>query len=220
MHMCDMTHSYVWQDSFICVTRHIPYSSSLGVVTLQHTATHGKTLQQTATHCCNTLQYTQSLFDFWGVVCWDSFDSLCITLQHTATHCKTLQHTHSVFDLLPQGVLRGSFDSLCNSLQHTTATHCNTLIPHLISLLGVASETPAVSCTTLHHTASHCNNYCNTLQHTAAHCSTLQHTATHCCNTFVPYLISSWGVCWETPNVSCSSATWPISASCFWGAHV
>jgi len=47
--------------------------------TLQHTATHCRTLgQHTATHC-NTLQHTATH---------------CRTLgQHTATHCNTLQHT-------------------------------------------------------------------------------------------------------------------------------
>ena len=46
---------------------------------------------------------------------------------------------------------------------------------------------PSGVCSTLQHTAIHCNilqhthaMHCNTLQHTATHCNTLQHTATHC----------------------------------------
>jgi len=45
---CDMTHSYVWRDSYICVTW------------LRYTSTHCITLQHTATHC-NTLQHTWAL---------------------------------------------------------------------------------------------------------------------------------------------------------------
>ena len=61
---------------------------------------------------------------------------------------------------------------------------CNTL-----PLRNIVVE--HVLCSTLQHTATHCNTHlpqftvvehvhCSTLQHTAAHCSTLQHTATHC----------------------------------------
>jgi len=79
--MFDMTHSYVWYDTFICVKRLIhtcdmthPHMQRLirtcdmthRIVgwqfahhchALQHTATHGTTLQHTATHC-NTRHHT------------------------------------------------------------------------------------------------------------------------------------------------------------------
>ena len=46
-------------------------------LSLQHTATHCKTMQHTATHC-NTPQHAATR---------------CFTLKHTATHCNTMQHT-------------------------------------------------------------------------------------------------------------------------------
>ena len=64
--------------------------------TLQHTATHGNTMQHAATHCknaasrCTTLHHTTTR---------------CNTRQHTVTHSNTLQHT-------------------CNTLQRT-AMPCN-----------------------------------------------------------------------------------------------
>ena len=53
IHMCDMTHSHVWHDSFTCVTWLIHICD----ICVRHTATHCNTLQHTATHC-NTLQHT------------------------------------------------------------------------------------------------------------------------------------------------------------------
>jgi len=52
VHMCDVTQSYVWHDSFMCDMPH-----TLHCNTLQHTATHCNTLQHTATHC-TTLHHT------------------------------------------------------------------------------------------------------------------------------------------------------------------
>ena len=54
--MCDMTHSYIWDDALICATwllRVDPYQMYAN--TLQHSATHLNTLQLTATRH-NTLQ--------------------------------------------------------------------------------------------------------------------------------------------------------------------
>ena len=95
----DMTHSYVWQDSYHELPTHCN--------TLQHIAAHCSTLQHTATHCsnCNTLQHTATH---------------CNTLQHTATHCSTLQHTAAHCSTLQHTATH------CNTLQHT-AIHCNTL---------------------------------------------------------------------------------------------
>ena len=82
----------------------------------------------------------------------------------------------------------------CNALQHT-ATHCNTKsttpFPACCQLQSGPHATRydalqhvATGCSTLQHTAIHCNilqhtaTHYNTLQHTEAHCTTLQHTAT------------------------------------------
>ena len=67
MHECDMTHSCVSRDVFICATWLIYMRDMTHLLQIQFTATHCNTLQHTATHCN--------------------------TLQHTATHCNTLQHT-------------------------------------------------------------------------------------------------------------------------------
>jgi len=124
IHMCDMPHSYVWHASFIRVTCLIHMYSLALIIRhfshVGHTALHCNTLQHTALHC-NTLHYT-ALHR--------------ITLYYSALHCNTLQHT----------ALH------CNTL-HYTASHCNLN-------------------STLQRTATHCN----TLQHTATHCNTLQHT--------------------------------------------
>ena len=161
--MCDMTHLYVWHDSFICVTWLIHMCDMpqtfvgqkvLAVTWLiysyvRHDTDRSRAEDLAATRC-NTLQLTATH---------------CNTLQHTATHCNSLQHTATQTGVR-QKVL----------LQHTT-THCNTL------------QLTAAHCKTLQHTATHCNTnerraeglaatHCNTLQLTATHCITLQHTAT------------------------------------------
>ena len=71
IHMCDMTHSYVWRDTPVVRLATASHCNALQRTamhcnTLQHTATHNSTLQHTAT-CCNTLK-------------------------HAATHGNTLQH--------------------------------------------------------------------------------------------------------------------------------
>jgi len=103
IHMCDMSHLYVWHDSFICVTCRIHMCDMIDSPgpSLQHAATHCNTLQHPATHC-STLQHTAAHFN---------------TLQHNVTYCNTLQHTAAH----------------CNTLQHT-ATHCNTLQTHCNTL--------------------------------------------------------------------------------------
>jgi len=152
---CDVTGSYEWHGSFICVTwstRVCDATHSIeGLSSFNYeyiTATHCNTLQHTATHC-NTLQHTATHYN---------------TLQHTATHCNTLQHTATH----------------CNTLQHT-ATHCNTLrhTEHtsgsLVHIWNFCQHTASFKCRTTR---------CNTLQHTATHCNTLQHTASFKCGTF------------------------------------
>jgi len=104
-HTYDMAHScawrtYVWPDSFMCVTcriqmRNAAHSHVSYCNTLQHTATHG-----------NTLQHTQNNTDsFMCVTCLiqmrnaaHSHVTYCNTLQHTATHGNTLQHTQNNTD--------------------------------------------------------------------------------------------------------------------------
>ena len=66
------------------------------------------------------------------------------------------------------------YTHLCHTLKK------NSLYPVL--LLNIVLSWILSICSTLQHTATHCNSatHCNTLQHTATHCNTLQHTATHC----------------------------------------
>ena len=133
--------------------------------TLQHSATHCDTLQQTSdtlqhntTHC-STIQRNATHYS---------------TMQHTATHCKTLQHTatdmrHTAtqFTMSDLTVALSSQDNAavlpaihCNTLQHT-ATHCNTL-QHTATYINLSTQ--------------HSSAACNTLQHTDPNCSTLQNT--------------------------------------------
>ena len=121
---------------------------------------HCNTLQHTRTHC-NTLQHCATH---------------CITLQHTAAHCSTLQHTATH---TPSDYSTHSFSRIFCVLSHTpqNGRENNSLIFPLQH---------TAHCTTLRHTATHCNTlqhtatHCNTLHHTATHCNTLQHTTTNC----------------------------------------
>jgi len=76
---------------------------------------------------------------------------------------------------------RGTPTRQCNSTCCSTLQHTATHCNTLSTLQHTAAH-----CNTLQHTATHCSTlqhtaaYCSTLQHTAAHCNTLQHTATNC----------------------------------------
>jgi len=98
----------------------------IGLVALQHTATH------TATCCttyCNTLHHNSC------VICLISEGSKwrrpiiqsglgaccathCKTLQHTAIHCNTLQHLLLHIRILQSGLV-ACFATYCKTLQHT-----------------------------------------------------------------------------------------------------
>ena len=142
--MCDMTHSHVWLDPFLCVRRFSHSTTrALGALDRQLLLCHSFICVTCHIHMCDmTHSYG------WNVaficVTWSIHRAPpCNTLQHTATHCNTLQHTAA----------------RCNTLQHTV-THCNTL------------QHTAAHCSTLQHTATHCNTLqltANTLQHTATH---------------------------------------------------
>jgi len=154
----------------------------------QLTASHGITLQDTATRCnslqlaathCNILQLTATL---------QQTATHCITLQHVATYCNTLQQVERSQALqCEEHMLIGDIthtDTHCNTLQHT-ATHCNTL-QHTATLCNkceirahrrlVTGSGEGVSGP--HH--SDCHALRSLLQHTATHCITLHHTAPHC----------------------------------------
>jgi len=206
--LCDMAHSWVWHDSFICAwVWHDSFICAAYCIVL------------IATNCniCNSLQHTMStssrypstsLCDMLSFMSVTWLVRMCQTrtwlfisvtrcsiynkLQHTATHCNTLQHTAT------------HYHTHGNTRKHT-ATHCKTQtwLP--------TSTTQCNICNTLQHTATHCN----TLQHTAAHCNTLQHThleqltelnackgilqrtATHC-NTL------------QHPATRCNTHTWAV----------
>ena len=93
------THMYIYM--CICTATHCYIPSKTEAprlpLALQHTTTHGNTLQHTATYLHRRKLPNYPILH-------------CNTLQHIATHCDTLQHTATH----------------CNTLQHT-ATHCNTL---------------------------------------------------------------------------------------------
>ena len=149
--------------------------------TLQHTATatHGKTVQNSAKHCktlqstakhCNTFHHTPSH---------------CIRhpSSHTAKPCKTLQHIATRCIALMQS-------TWCNPSQ----------VAHYNALRGTAKFCNALYNSTthrikLHRTASHCNTLQHTLHRTASHCNTLQHTlyptASHCNTLKRTFLVST-----------------------------
>jgi len=204
IHTSDMTHSYVWHDSFICVTwlihtcdmthSHV-WFLLVHVNSLKHFVDHStetsryealcdmiNSLQHAATRC-NTLLHTATH---------------CNTLQHTATHCNTLQHTatHTLLTiLLKRHAMKPCMIWLihmcdmthslhCGTLQNT-ATYCKTIqytATHYIKLfVHHSTEMPRYEALCnmthcLHLTATHCN----ILQQTGRHWKILQHTATHC----------------------------------------
>jgi len=88
IHMCDMTHSHVWHDSFTCVTWLINTCACVCVCVC-------------VCMCMCVCVYGHAIHTL--VYCY-----VTNTLQHTATHVNTLQHTATHY----------------NTLQHT-ATHCN-----------------------------------------------------------------------------------------------
>jgi len=90
VHICDMTHSYVWHDSFICVTWLIHLCD----------VTHSYARLDSSTRVA------------WPCICAASLIDVCVVcsrstltsnykpqhiLKHTATHCNTLQHTYKQF---------------------------------------------------------------------------------------------------------------------------
>jgi len=100
----------------------------------------------------------------------------------------------------------------CNTLQHT-ATHCNTHVPLVVSILSAsiqfknsATSFMFVTSNTLQHTATHCN----TLQHTrtvgSVESNTLQHTATSC-NTHEPLVVSILSASIQFNSVLVTSAS-------------
>ena len=168
---------------------------------MQHTATHSRTPNHTATHLISKFK---APFVFARV---------CNTLQHTATHCRTLQHPATPWNTLQHTSFPSSRRLLSSSAKPPaadthTATHSNTqplTATHLISELNApvvfackASSSWHSHCNTLQHTATHCNTLQHTSfpssmrllsssvkplaaeTHTATHCNTLQHTATRC----------------------------------------
>ena len=80
------------------VTAHCP---------LQHTTTHCNTLQHTATHC-KTLNVTAHCPLPTATHC-----SMCTAMSHTATHCNALQHTASHCTAVHHN------ETHCSALEHT-----------------------------------------------------------------------------------------------------
>ena len=185
-----MTHSYVWHDSFIRVTR-LNYSCDVTHSYMRHDAFIRVVWLIYTVHsyvwCKGLINVKWCFFLKSQTALWNNNNTTqhtstrCYTLQYTATHCNTLQHNTTYFDTLLHTATH------CNTLQHT-ATHCNTLqhtaTQHNI-LRHVATRTLLIEfwCQQqkrLQHDYS-------TLQHTATQCNTQQHNkhtatqnATHC----------------------------------------
>ena len=154
------------------------HSSNMHTDTLQRTATHCNTLRHTATSCNkpDTSIHSSNMHTD-TLQCTSTH---CDALQRIATHCHTLQRTatHPI-----QWYTRTIYSLAHRITQQHTATH---YIPRYVHQIGIHTST-------LRHTATHCNtphtSICTpkrhshgsfVVQHPATHCNTLQHTAAHC----------------------------------------
>jgi len=150
------------------------------------------TLQDTATHCCNILQHTESYPNtpYHPSTHCNTLQHTATQYNHTATQCNTIQHntTHcrctpvclleqSMRDALSDICFAQHTTSPCNTLQHP-ATQCRCTNYACWSNVWETRLLALPLRNTLHHTVL-CW-YCNTLQHTASHCITLQHPASPC----------------------------------------
>jgi len=155
IHMCDMTHSYVWHDSFICVTWLIhDYILCATSDTLSHQfETHCNTLQHSSTHC-NTNNITAHTT---GHVCHTYMKMGPLKLQGPC-----MSHIH--------GSCKGHVCVVSNCSLHKTnpftmyVWHTWPLqLPCMCDVHGPCNFKGPIS------------TLCNTLQHTVTHCNTLQH---------------------------------------------
>ena len=188
--MCDMTHPYVWHDSFICVTwlihmfdmtqLYVWHDSFICVTWLIYMCDMTNSYVNALTTYCNTLQHSPShgeqdyrVNSTAPCMWYDSFICL-IWLIHMCDMTNSYDMTHLY-------VWHDSFICQCtaNILQHS-ATLCITwvtglpgtyIVPHL-----ARDMTHSYFVIWLIYISTHC-------QHTATHCDTLQHTATHCNST-------------------------------------
>jgi len=197
-HLCSMTHSYVWHDSFICVprpihTRHESCSHVCDVTHLymwhasfMHVTWLVRTCERTGAYIAHDaficvagrLNERNTTHSHVCVICLDLWHVLFIdtihrnTLLSTLIHRNTLQHTATH----------------CNTIEYT-ATHCKTLqnsatLPHTAMQKaesatwwydGLAYEPrqqDVGSTWWAQHTAMHCNKLQGTVK-------TLQHTLQH-----------------------------------------
>ena len=181
IHMCDMTHLYMWHDSLICATWLIHVSDM----------THSHVWHDTRHVCDMTYWYVWHdvlICVTWRTQVWHGewmylrHDSMINDRAHIHTHkdgwrdrsgvtwrihmCDmTYSYAWHGACVYTQEWMRGSELCLycCCLVQGRCvySTHCNAL-QHAVT-----------HCTALHRTATHYN----ALQHTATHCNTLQHTA-------------------------------------------
>jgi len=155
--------------------------------TLQDTARHWMTLQNSTTHC-NTLQHV-------AIPCL--FPYTLSTLQDTARHCTTLDDTTKQYNTLQHAA------TLCNTLLipiHTEhiARHCKTL------------HDTARHYKTVQHTATHCTTLMN---ESCPQCGL--YSGSHCYNRlyFGGNRISSFHL-WPSWCVICSSVFQRVAAYC------
>jgi len=170
-----MTHSYVWHDSFICVTTHsyVWHDSFICVLWLIHM-------------CAMTHSY----------VCHDSFicvpwlpHTCAITHQYVCWFCHGRQAMYRVTKnhRMPQVAghfsrkshyLKGSFAEMTDKASYDSMPSCTVLRhPTLPFATPHRRQSTHCTCSTLQHPATPCNTLqqaaISTLQHPAAHCNTM-----------------------------------------------
>jgi len=173
-HMCDMTHSYVWHDPFICVTRPVHMCD-----TTHSYVWHDPLICVTwPTHMCD-MTHSHVWHDTLICVTWhphkrDTTRSRMTATTNRFSNISTIQpetsHQWNVKSLLlftpPHGVYFYN-DELNPQLQNLNKDTNSPRFPaYALSTHFLVS-------------VSFIATHCNTLQHTAIHCNTLQHTATH-----------------------------------------
>ena len=197
-----MTPSYVWHDSFVCVTWRIYecdttylYASMKERLSwLIHSNTVCKTLQHTATHC-NILQHTATHCNR------DCHDWFTLT-QYNTTSAHSNTYVHNSHQERLSWIIR------CNTLQRS----CNTMQHIYIQHTG--AEEQIVMTHLLQHTATQLQHSCNTNVYykqatchdsfIATHCNT---AATHC-NTSEWVMSHIWMGHVIHMNESCHTFEW------------
>ena len=162
IHMCDMTRLHVWHDLFVC---HMTYAYA----TRHMNGLYAHTLNGTGDWHDSCIPDMTNARVTWLVHVW-----------HDAFRCDMMN------SCMADSRTRSARCVVCITLQHI-ATHCN-ILQHALHITDSSTrKATQFSCIPLQYTATHCN----TLQHTlhitdsstrkapSIECTPLQHTATH-----------------------------------------